>query len=139
MIAAFVSEFYLLQIAGILHLLVASVNFFAPRKLHYQDNLRKVTPIFRDIFVVQNIYIVMILFVMAGLCFLFGDELMGRSALGRFLSGFMAFFWALRVMLQLFYYDPAVKRQFPVYNGLFLTCYCYLTALFAFLVAFPRG
>jgi hypothetical protein len=139
MTTAFISNLYLLQIAGILHLLVASVNFFAPRKLRYRDNLRKVSTIFAEIFVVQNIYIVLILFAFAALCFGFGEELMGRSVLGRCLCGFLAFFWALRVLLQLFYYDPAVKREFPVYNRLFLTCYCYLAALFTLLVAFPSS
>jgi hypothetical protein len=35
----------------------------------------------------------------------------GANGLGRFLSGFMAGFWLLRIVLQIFYYDRDVRRE----------------------------
>ncbi len=121
---------FLIWSAGALHLLVASANFFAPRKLHYGENLRKVSPIVRDVFIVQNIYIVLVQVTFALLCFLFAPELAGASLLGRFLSGFLALFWGLRVLLQLFFYNAEVKKEHPVFNLLFLACDLYLFAVF---------
>jgi hypothetical protein len=65
------------------------------------------------------------------MCFLFAPELSGGGRLGRFLSGFLAAFWGLRVLLQLFYYDREVKRRYAAFNALFLAAYVYLTIVFA--------
>jgi hypothetical protein len=116
--------------AGVLHLLVASANFFAAHKLRYLDNLRRVTPIVRDVFIVQNVFIVFMLAGFALLCFLFAGDLTGPTALGRCLSGFLALFWGLRVLTQLFFYNAESKRQHPVLNGLFLATYIYLGGVF---------
>jgi hypothetical protein len=116
--------------AGGVQLLIASANFFAPHVLEYPANLEKVTPIVRQIFIVHTIYIVLVLATFAGLCFGFATDLAGASALGRYCSGFLAFFWGLRIFLQLFFYDSATKRQYPVFNLLFLGAFIYLTGTF---------
>ena len=46
----------------------------------------------------------------SGLCFIFAPELAGDDMLGRCLSGFMAVFWALRVVLQFAYVNAEIKR-----------------------------
>ena len=81
---------YLIRAAGLLHLLVASANFVAPRLLDYRGSLARVTPIVRDVFVVQNVYIVLVLVGLAGACFAFPADLAGRSPLGRAVAGFLA-------------------------------------------------
>ena len=121
---------YLIPAAGVLQLLIASANVFVPRKLDYRGNLARVTPVVRDVFIVQNVYIVLVLLGLAGLCFAFPADLAGRSPLGRALAGFLAVFWGLRVVLQLFFYDGTVKKRFPVWNGVFLCAYVVLTATF---------
>src|SRR5947209_1071991 len=90
--------------AGGVQLLIASANFFAPRVLEYPANLAKVSPIVRQIFTVHTIYIVLVLVIFAGLCVGFAPELAGGSALGRYCSMFLALFWGLRIVLQLFFY-----------------------------------
>ena len=116
--------------AGGVQLLIASANFFAPRKLHYAENLAKVTPMVRQIFRVLSFYIVLTLVAFAALCFTFPADLAGGSTLGRALSSFLALFWGVRVLIQLFYYDPDTKRRHPVFNVLFLTAFVFLTATF---------
>ena len=118
-------------VAGGIHLVIAASNFFAPKELHYQENLSKVSKIVRQIFTIHAVYIVMILFVFSLLCFRFAPELAGGSPLGRFLSGSIAIFWFLRVIVQLFYYDPDVKKQRPLFNLGFLMAFAYLTGVFA--------
>jgi hypothetical protein len=120
----------LLWAAGGVQLLIASVNFFLPKQLDYRGNLAKLTPIVREVFVVQTVYIVLILAAFAGLCFVFTTELAGGSALGRTLSGFLALFWGLRFCIQFFSYDAALKRQHPLLNVAFLAAFVYLTGVF---------
>jgi hypothetical protein len=123
--------------AGVLHLLVASANVFAPRLLDYRGNLARVAPIVRDVFIVQNVYIELVLVGLAGLCFAYPADLAGRSPLGRALAGFLAVFWGLRVVLQLAFYDGATKKRFPVWNTVFLLTYVTLAATFTAAALFP--
>ena len=120
-----------LWLAGGLQLLVASSNIFAPRKLHYAENLARVDRTFRDVFVILYIYIILMLVAFALLCISFAAELASGSALGRSLSGFLAGFWGLRTLMQVFHYNRAIKRKHPVYNALFMTTFIALTAIFA--------
>jgi uncharacterized membrane protein YciS (DUF1049 family) len=117
--------------AGVVQLLIASSNFFAPKKLHYAENLAKVSPIVREIFVMQCVTIVLVLTAFAALSFAFAADLAGQSALGRSISVFLAGFWWLRVGMQLFYYDREIKRQNPAWNLLFLTAFLYLAGVFS--------
>jgi len=116
--------------AGFRQLLIASANFFAPRVLHYRENLARVSPMVREVFIVQNVYIVLVLLGTGGLCFAFGADLAGGSRLGRCLSGFLAVFWGLRVPIQLFCYDRATRRRYPVFDLLFLSAFVYLSGVF---------
>src|ERR1051325_9477838 len=120
--------------AGVLHLLIASANFFAPKKLQYQKNLSKVSTIVRQIFVVHSIYIVLVLLLFSGLCFFFASDLAGGSRLGKFLSGFLAVFWLLRTCFQVFYYDPQLKRQNRFFDVGFTLSFFYLGVVFALAV-----
>jgi len=124
-----------IQLAGALHLLVAGANFVLPGILHYRENLARVSPIIRHIFLVHAFYIVLVLVGFAAACLFFPHELCGASALGRFVAGFLAVFWSLRVVIQTGFYDQATKREHPVAN-LFFTCvFLYFAAIFTLALA----
>jgi hypothetical protein len=125
--------------AGAAQLLVASASLFAPKMLHYRENLAKLAPIVRQIFIVMNCYIVLVLVAFAGLCFGFAGELAGQSVLGRYFSGFLAIFWSMRVLIQLFFYDRQTKRSHPVFNLLFLAAFVYLAGTFTVAALAWRG
>ena len=120
-----------IQLAGVLQFVIAVANFFAPAKLHYRENLAKVSPIIRQIFTVHSIYIVLILVGLGLICLLFPNDLCGASALGRFLCGFLAIFWGLRVVLQFTYYDSAIKKENPIGTFCFGIAFLYLATIFA--------
>jgi hypothetical protein len=120
-----------IQTAGILQLVIAFANFFAPRKLYYRKNLALVSPIIRQIFTIHCIYIVIVLTGLGLLCLFFPHELCGASALGRFLCAFLAVFWGLRVPIQFFYYDRATKEKYPVFTLLFGLAFLTLATIFA--------
>lgn len=127
----------LLYAAGGLQLIVVAANFVIPGRLDFAGNLSKTSPIIRQIFRVHHVYIVGILAFFAALCFMFPEELAGGSGLGRFTTGFIALFWGLRLPVQLFYYDPEVRRANRVEDVLFGTLLAALASVFAFV--FVRG
>ena len=117
--------------AGALQLLVASSNVFAARMFRYRESIRALSHHVAEVFVVQNIFIVLTTVGMAGLCFGFAAELASGSILGRWLSGFLSVFWLIRLVFQLFFYDRVLRRQYRVFDVLFLLAFAYLVVVFA--------
>ena len=101
-----------------------------PARLRVRDRLALVPLFVRQIFYVHWVYIVIVLGMFAALCFRFGRELAGATSMGRFLSGFMAAFWLLRIALQILYYDREIRRENRVLDAV------YLVALFVLVVVF---
>lgn len=97
--------------AGLVHLGIIAANVPLPGRLRVRERLAGVPRFVRQIFYVHWIYIVIVVGLFASLCFGFAAELAGTSELGRFLSGFMAGFWLLRIVLQIFYYDREMRRE----------------------------
>jgi hypothetical protein len=119
-----------IQLAGALHLLVAGANFVLPGILGYRENLARVTPIIREIFLVHALYIVLVLVGFGLLCLCFPADLAGASRLGKFLCGFLAIFWSLRVVIQFGFYDRATKKDHPFGNFLFSAIFLYFAGVF---------
>ena len=127
----------LLWAAGGMQVIVFAANFVIPGRLDFAGNLTRVPPIIGQIFRVHHAYIVAIVAFFAALCFLFPAELAGGSALGRFLCGFMALFWAARLPIQLAYYDAEVRRANRLEDVLFAALLAALSG--ALLVVFIAG
>jgi len=86
---------------------------------------------------VQNAYIMLVQVGFALLCFWFAGELTFGRPLGRALAGFLAVFWGLRVLLQLFYYDRELRRDNRLFDVLFLAADSFLAAVFALAALLP--
>jgi hypothetical protein len=119
-----------LWVAGAIQLVIIAANFALPKKLRCRENLAKVSPMIREVFVVHWLYIVLVLGIFTTLCFWFAPELAGGSRLGRFLSLAMAIFWLLRVPIQLFFYDREIRRQNRLADVVFLLTFSYLGIVF---------
>ena len=120
-----------LQVAGFVQLAIAAANFVLPRKLRYRENLSRVDPIIRQVFVVHSVYIVFVLMAFAALCLLYAPELAQAGVLGRFLCVWMAVFWTPRLIVQWTYYDPEVRRANPWGNWGFTAAILYLIVVFS--------
>jgi len=125
----------LIWIAGTIQMIIAAANIFLPRKLQYRQNLNKVSPIVRQIFIIHSVYIVLIILIFSGLCFLFPYELIGSHPLGRYMCGVLAIFWLARVPIQLFYYDERLKRENPMANVFFTGAFLFLALTFSSIAA----
>jgi hypothetical protein len=126
-----------IYLAGVLHLVVASANIFAFGKFRYLEHLRTVPLLLRQVFLVQNAYIMLVQAGFALLCFFFASELTTGRGLGRALAGFLAVFWGARVLLQLFYYDRELRRANRLFDVLFLIGDGYLAVVFTLAALLP--
>jgi len=100
----------LLWFAAIVQLGMVLANFYLPSKLRYRENLSRVAPMIREIFVVHAVYIVGVVFLFAVLTLRFTRDLASGHGLGQFLAASISLFWLCRVPLQLFYYDSKIRR-----------------------------
>jgi hypothetical protein len=117
--------------AGALQLAIGLANFVLPAKLKYRENLARVTPIIRQIFVVHSGYIVGILVLFAAITLAFTADLASGRGLGRFLAAAMAVFWLCRVPVQLFYYDRALRRDNRRADAAITLAFLFLAATYA--------
>ena len=120
-----------LRAAGFVQLSIALANFTLPKQLRYRENLGRVTPIIRQIFVVHSGYIVGILLLFAAITLGFSSDLASGSGLGRFLSASLALFWFCRIPVQLFYYDSDVRRANRVGDLAMSAALVFLSATYA--------
>jgi hypothetical protein len=116
--------------AGLVHVGIIAANVPLPGRLQVRERLAGIPRFLRQIFYVHWVYILIVLAMFAALCFFFAPELAGASGMGRFLSGFMAAFWLLRIVLQVFYYDREIRRENRVLDLMYVGSLVVLVAIF---------
>ncbi len=129
----------LLWLAALVQVAIASANFFLPRKLNYQENLERVAPIIRQIFVVHSVYIVGVLLLFAALTLGFAPDLASGHGLGRFLAAGICVFWLFRAPVQLLYYDASLRRTNRLGDVAFTAAAIFLTVAYGAAAILPRG
>jgi len=117
--------------AGAVQVGIMLANVPLPGRLRVRERLAGVPRFVRQIFYVHWVYIVIVLGLFAALCFGFAPELAGASGMGRFLSAFIAGFWLLRIVLQVFYYDREVRRENRGMDMLYLGSLAVMVVVFA--------
>lgn len=120
----------LIWAAGAVQLVVLAANFALPEKLHCRENLACVSPMIRQVFIVHWIYMLAILAIFSSLCFWFAPELAGASRMGHFLSATIALFWLPRIPIQLFVYDPELRRRHRVGDVAMLLAITFVVLVF---------
>ena len=129
---------HLIWTAGGIHLAIIAANIPLPARLKVRENLADVPRFIRQVFYVHWVYIVIVLGLFSALCLGFAPELAGATALGRFLSAFIASFWLLRIVLQIFFYDAAVRRENRALDLLYLTGLTMLVAILGVAAVRPQ-
>ena len=122
----------LIWLAGAVQLAIVAGNFVLPAKLECRENLARVSPMIRRVFIVHWAYIVAVLGMFSALCFFFAPDLAGASRLGRFLSAAIALFWLPRIPIQLFLYDAGLRRKHRLADVMMLLALVYLVVVFGF-------
>jgi len=127
----------LIWFAGAIHAGIVLANIPLPHRLQVREKLKPVPLFLRQIFYVHWVYIVLVVGLFSVLCFGFARDLAGASALGRFLSGFIAGFWLLRILLQCFYYDREIRRANRLLDSLYVVSLVALVGIFGLVSVHP--
>jgi hypothetical protein len=129
----------LIWCAGAVHVGIVLANIPLLGRLRVAERLAGVPRFLRQIVYVHWAYILIVVGLFAALCFGFAADLAGASGLGRFLSGFIAGFWVLRIVLQVFYYDSELRRENRGMDMLYLVSLIVLVGIFGMAAFRPVG
>ena len=121
----------LIVIAGCLHFALLTASFAAPAVLRWQDDLRRVDPLTRQLVLVHGGFIVLTIIAFGAISVSVPSALTAGSELGVALAGFIAVFWLCRLLVQLFYFDAHAHLNHVVLR----LGYRSLTLLFVFFTA----
>ena len=117
---------YALYAAAVGHLLILIASFQAPARLGWREDIAKLTRFNQKIFWVYGLYILFCIVGFAAATWRLHDEFLAGEPAARWVAGFIATFWTIRVFVDLFWYD---HRDWPQGNAL-VTGHALLTSLF---------
>jgi alginate O-acetyltransferase complex protein AlgI len=108
LIAQHTWEWYLsffLYAAAIGHMLVLIASLQAPVRLGWREDIAKLRRFNQKIFWVYGFYILLSIISFAVLTWRLHDDFLAGDAAARWLAGFIAVFWTVRVLIDVFWYD----------------------------------
>ena len=123
-----------LRTAGVLLAILVVVNLFVPRRFHWREEMARLSLLNRQIFEVHSMFIVLILALFSALLLTSSDALLEPTRLSRAMLAGLTIFWGLRVLVQWFYYSPALwhgNRFNTAMHWLFSAAWVYMTTTFA--------
>src|SRR5689334_11182811 len=95
---------WLLLVAGILHFALLTASFSVPAVLHWREELRKVDPLTRQLFLVHGAFIVLTIIAFGAISVALPTALIAGTQLGLAVASFIGVFWLGRLFVQLFYF-----------------------------------
>ena len=122
-----------LRVVGVLLAVLVVVHAFVPGRLRWSDELPRLSLVNRQIFEVHTLFIVLVLALSSTLLLTSSDALLVPSRLSRALLLGLTLFWGLRMLVQWFYYSPAVwrgNRFNTAAHCVFSTVWVYITTTF---------
>ena len=115
-------------IGGILHFAILTAGAVVPKVLNFRGELAKVNAMLRQLVWVYGIFIVFTLISFGVISLANAATLAAGTPLARWFCGFVAVFWTIRLVVQLFVYDPT-----PYFtNAFYKLGYHGLTAVFTY-------
>ena len=123
------------------HFIVLIASFQAPARLGWKQDVQKLTRFNQKVFWVYAGYVLFCIVSFAVLTWTLHDEFVAGDPTARCLAVFMALFWTIRVLVDIFWYD---HRDWPAGNSL-LAGHALVTTLFTALatvywcIAFSRS
>ena len=123
-----------LRIVGVLLFALLGLNFVLPRRFNWREELSRLSPINRQIFIVHAIFIALLLAMFGTLSLLFAPLLTAPGPLAKLVLAGLALFWLVRLLAQWFIYDSALwrgKRFETSVHVLFTLVWAYFTATYS--------
>jgi len=113
------------------HLVVLIASLQAPARLGWKQDIRKLTRFNQKVFWVYGFYILLSIVSFAALTWRLHDAFLAGEPAARCIASFIAIFWTVRVLVDLFWYD---HRDWPQGNAL-VAGHALVTSLFCALAA----
>jgi hypothetical protein len=123
-----------LRFIGVLMAALVVVNFFVPGRFHWREEMARLSLVNRQIFQVHTIFIMLTIAMFSVLLLTSAETLLEPTRLGRMVLGGLTIFWGVRMLIQWFFYSPAIwrgNRFNTVMHGVFSVAWIYVTAVFA--------
>jgi hypothetical protein len=121
----------LLRFAGALQIALALLHLAFPKRFHWKEELARLSPLNRQIFLVHTFFICLVLMLVGSLSLFAPRSLLEKTALAPLVLGGIAGFWAMRLLFQWFVYDRSLWRG----NGFNTAMHWLFSALWAYLAA----
>jgi len=121
-----------LRIVGAIMAILVIVNLAVPARYHWREELSRVSLLNRQIFLAHTVFLILLLALFAALFALYAEALLERTPLSRAVLGGLTIFWALRMVMQWFFYSPAIwrgHRFHTVMHGVFSVAWVYVTTI----------
>lgn len=123
-----------LKTVGTLLLLLSLAHFFFPRYFRWQEELRRVSLLTRQVFWVHYLFIMLVLALFGALSLWGTHYLLRGDGLSRAVLAGCAVFWLVRLFVQLFVYDRSLwqgQRFNTMMHVLFTATWTYFAAVYA--------
>ncbi|HXB75585.1 MAG TPA: membrane bound O-acyl transferase family-domain-containing protein [Candidatus Acidoferrales bacterium] len=117
--------------AAIGHLVVLIASVQVPARLGWKQDIPKLTRFNQKVFWVYGFYILLCIVSFAAITWRLHDSFLAGEPAARAIAGFIAIFWTVRVLVDLFWYD---HRDWPQGNAL-VAGHALATSLFCTLAA----
>lgn len=94
-----------LFVGGTLHFGTLLAGAMVPLVLDFRGQLREASPLFRQLVWVYALYIFLTIVGFGLVSVLYAESLSAGTPLARAVCGFIAVFWSIRLLIQIFIYD----------------------------------
>jgi hypothetical protein len=122
-----------LRAAGVLLAVLVVVNLFVPSRFGWRADLSRISLLNRQIFQAHSVFLILTLGLSSALLLTSADALVEPSRLARALLLGLTIFWAVRMLMQWFFYSPDIwrgNRFFTAMHVAFSVAWVYMTAVF---------
>jgi len=123
-----------LRIVGFVMGELVLVNLFLPGRYRWREEMARLSLLNRQVFQAHAVFLVLTLALFSALLLTCADALIESTRLSRAVLIGLTIFWALRMLMQWWFYSPAIWRGHrfnTVMHCIFSATWIYVTGVFA--------
>ena len=123
-----------LHVVGLVMALLVVINVIVPFRLRWSDDMATLSLVNRQIFQAHSVFLILTLGLFSALLLTCAPTLLEPTRLARAVLTGLTIFWALRMVMQWWFYNPAIWRGHRFYTAmhyLFSVTWIYVTTVFA--------
>lgn len=121
-----------LKLVGIILIVLSLAHIVFPKYFKWEDELRNISLINRQMMYVHTFFIALVLFLMGMLCITSAKDLI-TTKLGNRISLGLSMFWMARLTIQFFGYSPELwrgKTMENIIHVIFILLWIYISTVF---------